>query len=58
MNPGDTSSSAEPVLEVSTDKIDTEIPSPLSGTLVGFLAYRVLGMDKRPITRVALNLVH
>jgi hypothetical protein len=38
-------------------KIDTEIPSPLSGTLVGFLAYRVLGMDKGPNARVGLNLV-
>ena len=28
----------EPLLEVSTDKVDTEIPSPVSGTLVKILA--------------------
>ncbi|WP_288725776.1 2-oxoglutarate dehydrogenase, E2 component, dihydrolipoamide succinyltransferase [uncultured Corynebacterium sp.] len=28
----------EPLLEVSTDKVDTEIPSPVSGTLVEILA--------------------
>ncbi|WP_035011706.1 biotin/lipoyl-containing protein, partial [Corynebacterium jeikeium] len=28
----------EPLLEVSTDKVDTEIPSPVAGTLVEILA--------------------
>ncbi|WP_305764509.1 biotin/lipoyl-containing protein, partial [Corynebacterium sp. HMSC071B10] len=28
----------EPLLEVSTDKVDTEIPSPVAGTLVEVLA--------------------
>ena len=31
---GDTVSVDEPLLEVSTDKVDTEIPSPVAGTLV------------------------
>ena len=31
---GDTVEAAEPLLEVSTDKVDTEIPSPVSGTLL------------------------
>ena len=28
----------EPLLEVSTDKVDTEIPSPVAGTLVSITA--------------------
>ena len=31
---GDTVQADEPILEISTDKVDTEIPSPASGTLV------------------------
>lgn len=32
--PGDSVEKMEPLLEVSTDKIDTEIPSPIGGTLL------------------------
>ena len=32
-NVGDTVEVDEPLLEVSTDKVDTEIPSPISGVL-------------------------
>ena len=32
-NEGDHVNVDEPLLEVSTDKVDTEIPSPVSGTL-------------------------
>ena len=32
--PGDTVAVDEPLLEVSTDKVDTEIPSPVAGTLI------------------------
>jgi len=32
-NEGDHINVDEPLLEVSTDKVDTEIPSPVSGTL-------------------------
>ena len=32
-NIGDTVEVDEPLLEVSTDKVDTEIPSPVAGTL-------------------------
>ena len=31
---GDTVEADEPLLEVSTDKVDTEIPSPTSGVLL------------------------
>ena len=31
---GDTVEADEPLLEVSTDKVDTEIPSPISGVLL------------------------
>src|SRR4028119_762696 len=32
--PGDSVEVNEPLLEVSTDKVDTEIPSPVAGTLL------------------------
>ena len=35
---GDTVARDEPLLEVSTDKVDTEIPSPVSGVLLQILA--------------------
>src|SRR5665811_1424397 len=34
---GDTVAVDEPLLEVSTDKVDTEIPSPVAGTLLEIL---------------------
>src|SRR2546430_2572499 len=33
-NEGDTIERDEPLFEISTDKVDTEVPSPLAGTLV------------------------
>ena len=30
---GDTVAADEPLFEVSTDKVDTEVPSPVAGTL-------------------------
>ena len=35
---GDTVQVDEPLVEVSTDKVDTEIPSPVSGTLISITA--------------------
>ncbi|MCF1711171.1 biotin/lipoyl-containing protein, partial [Corynebacterium argentoratense] len=35
---GDTVAADEPLLEVSTDKVDTEIPSPAAGVLLRILA--------------------
>lgn len=35
--PGDTLEQYEPMLEVTTDKVDTEVSSPISGTLVEIL---------------------
>ncbi|MBW8730707.1 MAG: 2-oxoglutarate dehydrogenase, E2 component, dihydrolipoamide succinyltransferase, partial [Terrabacter sp.] len=37
-NVGDRVEVDEPLLEVSTDKVDTEIPSPVAGTLQEILA--------------------
>src|SRR4029453_7138797 len=37
-NVGDSVEVDEPLLEVSTDKVDTEIPSPVAGTLQEILA--------------------
>jgi pyruvate dehydrogenase E2 component (dihydrolipoamide acetyltransferase) len=34
---GDSVELDEPIVEVSTDKVDTEIPSPIAGTLVKIL---------------------
>ncbi|HXF60687.1 MAG TPA: lipoyl domain-containing protein, partial [Caldilineaceae bacterium] len=31
--PGDPVAALEPLLEISTDKIDTEVPAPTAGTL-------------------------
>src|ERR1700743_2866309 len=35
--PGDRVERDEPLFEISTDKVDTEIPSPSAGTLAGIL---------------------
>src|ERR1051325_10175749 len=35
---GDTVAVDEPLLEVSTDQVDTEIPSPVAGTLLSITA--------------------
>src|SRR6185503_13128958 len=35
---GDSVSELEPLLEVNTDKVDTEIPAPVSGTVLKILA--------------------
>src|SRR5258708_10800910 len=32
--PGDTVKKDEPILEISTDKVDTEVPAPVAGTLL------------------------
>ena len=37
-NEGDTIDELEPLLEVNTDKVDTEIPAPVSGTVLKILA--------------------
>ena len=36
-NVGDTVEMDEPLLEVSTDKVDTEIPAPVAGVLLEIL---------------------
>src|SRR6266545_4019002 len=35
---GDTINELEPLLEVNTDKVDTEIPAPISGTVLKIVA--------------------
>ena len=42
---GDTVEVDEPLLEVSTDKVDTEIPSPFAGVLEKILADEELHID-------------
>jgi pyruvate dehydrogenase E2 component (dihydrolipoamide acetyltransferase) len=37
-NVGDTVDKDEIILEISTDKVDSEIPTPVAGTLVEILA--------------------
>jgi len=37
-NVGDTVAQDEPLVEIATDKVDTEIPSPESGVLVEICA--------------------
>ena len=37
-SPGDTVDEYEPILEVNTDKVDTEIPAPTSGVILAALA--------------------
>src|SRR5258708_6284928 len=32
--PGDAIQKDEPILEISTDKVDTEVPAPVAGTLL------------------------
>ena len=39
-NVGDTVAMDEPLLEVSTDKVDTEIPSPAAGVLLQITAVK------------------
>ena len=36
--PGDSIDKLEPLLEISTDKIDTEVPAPATGILLAVLA--------------------
>ena len=44
---GDTVQADEPLLEVSTDKVDTEIPSPATGVLTRIVARRGLRRPRR-----------
>ena len=46
---GDTVAADEPLFEVSTDKVDTEVPSPISGTLTEI---RVVEGDTVPVGTV------
>ncbi len=52
-NVGDTVSADEPLLEVSTDKVDTEIPSPASGVLLSIAA----GEDETVLVGAALAVI-
>ena len=44
---GDSVKRDEPLFEISTDKVDAEIPSPAAGTLTGDVGTLRLDMDKR-----------
>src|SRR5689334_21167450 len=46
----------EPILEISTDKVDTEVPSPVAGTLLKILAQeRQTVQVGEPISCIAQN---
>ena len=49
---GDTVEVDEPLLEVSTDKVDTEIPSPVAGTLLEIGSPRTRPSRSAPSSRV------
>src|SRR5579864_8689581 len=38
VKPGDTVAEDQPLVEISTDKVDTEIPSPSAGTIAKLVA--------------------
>ena len=42
---GDTVTEDEPLLEVSTDKVDTEIPAPASGVLTKIIAWVMVSVS-------------
>src|SRR5437016_2478641 len=42
---GEQAEAAEPLLEISTDKVDTEVPSPASGTLTQILVQEGATVD-------------
>src|SRR6266404_5282100 len=42
---GETVEADEPLLEISTDKVDTEVPSPASGTLTQILVQEGATVD-------------
>lgn len=46
---GDPVTEGEPLLEIGTDKVDTEIPAPVSGTLTEI---RVAEGDTVPVTTI------
>ena len=48
---GDTVEVDEPLLEVSTDKVDTEIPSPVAGTLLSITRTRTRPSRSGPSSR-------
>ena len=41
-NVGDSISRDETILEISTDKVDSEVPSPASGTIIEVLFTKIL----------------
>ncbi|HYO85559.1 MAG TPA: 2-oxoglutarate dehydrogenase, E2 component, dihydrolipoamide succinyltransferase [Dermatophilaceae bacterium] len=52
-NVGDTVAVDEPLLEVSTDKVDTEIPSPVAGTVLSIL----VGEDETVVVGAELAVI-
>ena len=55
---GDTVVADEPLLEVSTDKVDTEIPAPASGVLLAISAERNIGERRvRSLRRVLFGIL-
>ncbi len=44
---GDAVEADEPLLEVSTDKVDSEVPSPVAGTIVEAYAWAPVPLVRR-----------
>ena len=57
-NEGDMVAIDEPLLEVSTDKVDTEIPSPVAGTLLAIdvAVDTTVPVGARPVSYTHLTL--
>ena len=49
---GDEIKEDDPILEISTDKVDTEVPSPFSGTVSSLL------VEEGETVEVGLSLIH
>ena len=47
---GDSVNELEPLLEVNTDKVDTEIPAPASVSVVGMMRLLTSGRSVRSLT--------
>ncbi|MEO6148570.1 MAG: dihydrolipoamide acetyltransferase family protein [Mucilaginibacter sp.] len=63
--PGDRIEADESVVEIATDKVDSEVPSPVSGTLIEYLvaeedivevgkAIAIIETDEQPVEEVAV----
>ena len=56
---GDEIKEDDPILEISTDKVDTEVPSPFSGTVSSLLVEEGETVEVgSPLLELDLSLIH